>query len=115
MADNKVTVCANHRHQHGCYQLSPESRQWIPFPALDQNRVNAAAAWTPRGWWITGGWNLKVLKSSEIYSNDGHWYPGPNLPIPLSNHCLIEMDYGQTFLAGGYDGRSLRYSNAILI
>ena len=44
----------------------------------------------------------------------GEVEPGPLLPEPLSNHCLIQLDQDTTFLSGGRGLEGLNRRSAYL-
>ena len=57
--------------------------------------------------WITGG--LKntdnaayALNTTEFIKLDGSVIRGPSLPITISDHCMIQLNYNQIFLIGGF-------------
>ena len=66
----------------------------------------AAITITPKKIWITGGWDDidggNPLKSTEYQGeSEGN---GPDLPRPLSSHCLARMDQKSILVTGGTDG-----------
>ena len=43
------------------------------------------------------------MSSSEVLDlGSGAWRSGPNLPMSISWHCVIQMNSTHIFLAGGY-------------
>ena len=57
--------------------------------------------------WVTGGESSSFVYeiTSEIFTRNesgvGNWETGPELPIALSDHCLVQIDEHRTLLSGG--------------
>ena len=66
------------------------------------------AATTPKGQslWVTGGWNgSAIIKSTEIIQRDGSIIHGPDLPVAVDCHALIEVQEDEPYkLIGGRTG-----------
>ena len=73
---------------------------------MREKRAVAASAFNPKhGWVITGGWDGSNSLSSAERTRDGRSFePFTELPIVLSNHCIVSLDggNGDFFLTGGY-------------
>lgn len=60
--------------------------------------------------WVTGGESSPLVyeATSEVYtrnaSGHGSWEPGPELPIAVTDHCLVQIDEHRTLLSGGEAG-----------
>ena len=50
------------------------------------------------GFFVTGGIKTNSNKNEEVISktsevlHDGKWILGPELPTPISHHCLVQLD-----------------------
>ena len=77
-------------------------------PQLLEERVSSSSlAVNSNTLWITGG--LKntdnaafALNTTEFIKLDGSVIRGPTLPITVSDHCMIQLNYKQIFLIGGF-------------
>ena len=64
------------------------------------------------GFFVTGGISTnsekeELLKTTEIFIK-GKWSNGPELAIPVSHHCLVQLDYDRLV-----KGSSLNYFTQI--
>ena len=55
--------------------------------------------------WITGGQddsvNSHILDSTEYILPNGKSIPGPNLPIKLTGHSMVNINYTHTIILAG--------------
>jgi hypothetical protein len=55
-------------------------------------------------WWVTGGSGFAgALDTTEIL-RFGEFIRGPDLPFPMSQHCVAKVDATRYFFAGGTGG-----------
>ena len=69
-------------------------------------RLFAASVMVNDSLWITGG-SAPHQAGSEMNSSilvlpNGETKPGPDLPIPVKDHCLVGINDNEYFLIGGY-------------
>lgn len=51
-----------------------------------------------------GGYDgTNILGSTEIFK-DGQFHSGPDLPIPITKHCVVRFSTNQWLITGGDDG-----------
>ena len=88
-----------------CYKI--ESKMSYEIVEMSTTRSNAAGVVINGSTlWITGGkdHNANALSSSEFIQLNGTM-PGPNLPIPLAGHTMVNIDNDLTmFIGGGFTG-----------
>ena len=88
-----------------CYKI--ESKKSDEFVEMSTTRSNAAGVVINGSTlWITGGkdHNANALSSSEFIQWNGTM-PGPDLPIPLAGHTMVNIDNDLTmFIGGGFTG-----------
>ena len=81
------------------------------------------------GFFVTGGIKTnsnkneeEISKTSEVFRN-GKWIEGPELPTPISHHCLVQLDdtrlvkkniFGEHQNASKYKSSVSFYNKAIL-
>ena len=85
-----------------CYIL--KNKRWTKFEnklAIPRHKVGSVPVIKNDLLWITGGKdrNEESLKSTEFIHIDGRVTPGPELPEPRSEHCM--MSYQETILITG--------------
>ena len=61
--------------------------------------------------WITGGLkntdnSAYSLNTTEFIKLDGSVLRGPILPITISDHCMIQLNYKKIFMIGGFQNGS---------
>ena len=44
-------------------------------------------------------------KTTELFDGK-QWTRGPDLPLKLFHHCMLLLDNGDIFMAGGYSGEA---------
>ena len=69
---------------------------------------------------VSGGWGKRGhrgrLSSSEVYSpEEDTFVPGHKLPMPVSSHCIANINDSHAILAGGYSDRSLIEARVYLL
>ena len=104
--DDKVTVCGGRDEEYSSTCFSLQQGHWEPGPTLLVPRAYGASAILPDGsMWISGGSKSfsDYLSSSEILvSGSSIWAKGPELPTPVSFHCMLQFNSSHTFFAGGH-------------
>ena len=81
-------------------------------------RLFAASIMVNDTLWITGGSAPQQagseMKSSILVLPNGETKPGPDLPIPVKDHCLVGINENEYFLIGGYPegNRTFKYNFA---
>ena len=120
LSANGPLLCGFSERETGCFRYQILENLWTMEPfALLENRSHASSvSYNNDSWIITGGQiysegNPIILETSEILSNL-EFVQGPNLPIPLSGHCIVKLNYEQIFAAGGY-GDQLHLKDAFIL
>ncbi len=75
-----------------------------PVAVMSQARWGAASIVIHDGntLWVTGGTNGRNdLSSTEFITLTDGSGPGPDLPVPVRSHCLVELDADRIMLIGG--------------
>ncbi len=95
----------------GCFTYKPsrDILQPYQFATLSTKRSGAAAMpFGPRmdQILVAGGKGKEsnILSSTEIVTLSGKVFPGPDLPLPLTSHCLANWNKTHGFMAGGETG-----------
>ena len=54
-------------------------------------------------WWVSGGLDVEEnpLKTSEVRWLNGSWTQGPQLPVKVSGHCVVQLRRDLSLLIGG--------------
>lgn len=54
-------------------------------------------------WWVSGGEDKmgNPLKSSELRWSNGTWGAGPVLPVPITGHCVVQIQRDLSVIIGG--------------
>ena len=60
--------------------------------------------------WVTGGYRYRFLSSTDIIDKDFNIKRGPDLPVVMSHHCIVNWNDTHMLLTGGNDGYNYRYS-----
>ena len=87
-----------------CYTItSKKSDQDVTMSTLRSNAAGVVINGSTL--WITGGkdHNANALLSSEFIQLN-RTMPGPNLPIPLAGHTMVNIDDLTMFIGGGFTG-----------
>ena len=92
-------VCGGWPYTDKCYKLTAKNAELVA--TMTTVRASAASV-TINGTklWITGGYIGGTLSSSEFVQLNGTM-PGPNLPIPLDYHAMININIDFTMIIGG--------------
>ena len=53
---------------------------------------------------VSGGQGESSLLSSTEIFEDGNFVSGPKLPLAVSGHCMLEVNYTHSLLTLGVDG-----------
>lgn len=107
----KPTICGGEGYGNvwqSCYQLDPESQEWVEIAAMSIQRFQAPSlSFKPTGFdqemaWILGG----IGNESQYYASteilqEGTFSPGPDLPIPLHGGCALTLDQNEVLVIGG--------------
>jgi hypothetical protein len=75
---------------------------WSKLATLKTGRTAAAMVALVNGFWITGGSNGNILKSTEHIKMNGEVSYGIDLPLELYGHCMIQTSDHQVLIIGGY-------------
>ena len=81
-----------------CYKVT--QKEVIPIGGMLFNRSSAASVSINGYLWITGGRGMDFLKTSEFVSLHSA-IPGPDLPMPMYKHTMINIENYLTLLIGG--------------
>ena len=111
MIEGSPVICGGRdedEYSSACFKLIPN--QWKQMPSLNEKRAYGSSSVFSNGsLWITGGCKSfgDHMSSSEVLDL-GYcaWRSGPNLPMSISWHCVIQMNSTHIFLAGGYGNNS---------
>ena len=77
----------------------------IPFASnMNSKRKNAATIQKNQSLWITGGYDSfkGKLKSTELIQRDGTIIAGPDLPVAVRNHAIVDQHDDTYMLIGGF-------------
>lgn len=107
LVNGKMTVCGGGYflvYSGDCFQYQPDTNEWTEFPALSEIRSGAASVNGPEGLWAAGGYEGGPLKNTSEVFNEAieAWVPGPLLPNPLYDHCMVQLNSTHTAVIGGY-------------
>ena len=73
---------------------------------LTPRRYSAAVAINSHQLWVTGGiYGSNILASTEIVdilANPPTIVPGPELPVPMDGHCIVQFNQSTVLFMGGY-------------
>ena len=106
---DRVVVCgglvSDTRVLNNCYQmdLTRHILEWQEISSMKTQRQISASTVTPNGeMWMTGGSTIgqNVLDSTEILVND-QWERGPQLPVPMQDHCVQQINDNEYIFIGG--------------
>ncbi|TRY74754.1 hypothetical protein TCAL_06331 [Tigriopus californicus] len=100
-----LLFCGGQANYKECFRYDVnDENSWslLNFGTIQHRVYSASAPYSADGWWITGGYHDQnsSLLSTEILQS-GSFVPGPNLPTPLYQHCLVRIDETRYFLTGG--------------
>ena len=104
LLEGKPIICggtASAYTSNKCYKMT--SKQSYQFAIMSTVRSHAAGVViNDSTLWITGGkdHNANALSSSEFIQLNGTM-PGPELPIPLVGHTMVNIDNDLTMVIGG--------------
>ena len=110
----KVLICGGQTEDGTaitkCYVLADKD-EWKTEITLSMKkpRAFAGALIMPSenrlGWWITGGRDSHgtTQVTTELF-DDFDFISGPNLPEPLSHHCLVHLPKQRSLVVGGQIG-----------
>ncbi|TRY69028.1 hypothetical protein TCAL_01410 [Tigriopus californicus] len=102
-------VCGGFPYEEGivytdlCYTFDFAENRWSPSDiALTSPRRFGASLTLPDGRiWVTGGQGeAGTTASTEIFEN-GTFGPGPDMPVPKEDHCIVQLDETRTLVGGG--------------
>ena len=96
---NSPVVCG-YNGSINCFVLGNPN---IIAPKLLENRPNASSVVLDDSKiWITGGFHTR--KTTEFFSLDQETINGPELPITISGHCMVQVDAQTIYIIGGDEG-----------
>ena len=111
LGTNIALICGGYDAQNG--QKSDDCHFWdmengetfITSAPLLEPRHRGDSITTTKGLWVTGGLNANnvVTKTTEFVTLDES-IVGPNLPEPISDHCLARINSTVIALIGGDTG-----------
>ena len=108
-------LCGFSDQESGCFTYQILENNWaLEKFDLFENRSHASSVNYNNSWIITGGQTYLdrvpiILDTSEILGNLS-FTQGPDLPIPLSGHCSVNINDDQIFMSGGYGQPHLQNS-----
>ena len=93
-------ICGGgHPSTDKCYEVKANKIE--PFTAMTTSRYYAASVQiNSNTLWISGGFYGLILSSSEFIQINGSTQ-GPQLPIALSSHAMVNMKNESTMVIGG--------------
>ena len=101
-------ICGFHGQESFCHGLDFKNQVWkvYNYSLLEQRSQAASVALENGSWVIFGGQKYSeqipvLLNTSEILIGSKFHF-GPQLPLPMSGHCIVKFDKEQIFIAGGY-------------
>ena len=85
-----------------CYSYSFEGDSWTSRADLNEPRGRSVSTLlSNQTFLVLGGKGSDTTQSTSEALVDGQWLPGPNLPQNMSNHCAVQIDSKNLFIAGG--------------
>jgi len=75
---------------------------WVSHitPNMLNRRSYAAASWTKKGLFVTGGYSDNWYAYTEYLTEEGEWVYGPDLPDPMGGHCQLTVG-SDVYILGG--------------
>ena len=101
--------------------------EWVKGPPMLEARAHAAsikvleAGLTSEwNWWVSGGFDdhQNPLKTSEIRWANGTWGMGPQMPVPMYGHCVVQISRQKSVVIGGTplgENRLFDWSTKVLL
>ena len=92
------------------YFNSTQNYEWAEAPPMLEARAHAASVkvleaglTSEWNWWVSGGFDdrQKALKSTEIRWANGTWGQGPQMPVPVYGHCVVQISRQKSVVIGG--------------
>ena len=97
---NKIDMSYTTEIESGCYSFGSED----PVVKMSVPRYGAAGILIENGksLWVTGGTNVELHRSTDFIQLDPPLaQPGPDLPVAMGEHCLIQLKNGTFLMIGG--------------
>ena len=92
-------VCGGWPYTDKCYKLTAKNAVMVATMTT-KRALFASVTINGTKLWITGGYDGGSLSSSEFVQLNGTM-PGPDLPIPLYMHAMININIDLTMIIGG--------------
>jgi len=90
-----------------CYKMAIEAEEkiWTFLTRMNSKRSFVASIELDGKLFVAGGWNgtsgADSYSSTEFISVDGTVSPGPDLPSPRDEHCMIKLPSQKVLILGG--------------
>lgn len=102
---NKAVICGGNAGAvvtSVCYAYDPNNNAWDYAGAMAQERTRAAAATMSGDKMLVAGGKSgeNLLKTTEIFDGS-NFAAGPDIPVSVTEHCLVRLAGEKFFLAGG--------------
>ena len=98
---NTVIICGGY-YVDECYSLTSEKVTLATHMSVGRWRA-ASIVINDTTLWVTGGSNDGRLASSEYVTMTGTW-PGPDLPMALDQHAIVNINSTYSMFIGGFSG-----------
>ena len=97
-------ICGGYYYRSECYHHSKASNSWKFLTNMTTKRAYSASVPVNGMLLVMGGHDGdNRLATTEYVSLDSNpSQPGPDLPAPRSNLCVVKLSNGQVILLGGY-------------
>lgn len=101
MIGEKPVICGGFPFTNQCYVMTANKSQFLTN--MTSNRGYATSVNHQDYLWITGGYkdNTNLISSTEKIKSDGTKMQGPNMPMPLTGHAMININKTFTMIIGG--------------
>jgi hypothetical protein len=112
LTNNNALICGGlgFKRLDDCFSINAKG---IRATAKLTHKISYAASvvWNSTTLWLTGGYSdgTGYTKSTEFVQLTGTT-PGPDLPLGVSQHCLVSLNDTTVLLIGGYLSYSTRSS-----
>ena len=108
--DEAPLVCGGHTDGSTideCYSYSFEGDSWTRRADLMEPRGRSVSTLlSNQTFYVLGGYGSDTTQNTSEALMDGQWHPGPNLPQNMYDHCVVQIDSNNVFMAGGSGSKS---------
>jgi len=117
-------VCGGSTEQDGniapndtCDMFNLNTHEWEEMDVMSTCRHQAAGVSLLGKFYVTGGVNIdgSIADTTEVYDpSTGQWSPGPRMPLPLTDHCVVKHADTLVIIGGRTDQEYGNESSLVL-